>query len=117
MAREILIQHQQRQESYQRSLELASIDAPYQPPATLEAKVAEPSLPERLKLTKLWSIDVASVGNLLVTEDKSGPRWFVLSGWREVVELSPEGTVVARHPLAVPADAGVALPVDQAVQD
>ena len=74
-----------------------------------QAKVAEPSQPNKFKLEKLWSTtDVVLPGNLLVVEvPEEPPVIYVLSGSRDVKSVGPTGEVVDQFNLKLPEQIGV----------
>jgi hypothetical protein len=110
VAQETLRRHAQQRDDYQRNVELAGVDGTTKPTPVLEAKLAEPSEPRKLKLTELWSNSaIEAPGNMLVIGKGQDTRLFVIDGWREVVELSTRGEVAKRYPLDIPPDAAVAV--------
>jgi len=73
------------------------------PGAQLASPVAPPSEPATLKRTRLWSCPLQVPGNILVFRDGAEQsRILVLEAGNKVVELGPDGRLVARTPLKLP---------------
>jgi thiol-disulfide isomerase/thioredoxin len=68
-----------------------------------EAKIADKSQPTAFTLTSLWkNTDLKEPGNLLVVPRADGSsQILVLDGWKNVIELGPDGKVAATHPLEI----------------
>ena len=67
------------------------------------AKIAARSEPNTFKLTPLWKCtDLKLPGSILVVEQADGPpRILVIDAFKSVVEVGPEGKVIADHPLGI----------------
>lgn len=77
-----------------------------------EQVIAPRRQPDRFKLVRAWRAEnIALPGNVLCLDGgaASGPRVFVLDGWRTVVELDDAGRELARHELDLPPDAAVSF--------
>jgi hypothetical protein len=74
------------------------------PPVDMpETKIAAASQPKRLKLLPAWkNTEVKEPGNMLVVASRgSPPRLLVLESFKTVAEISPDGKILARHPLEI----------------
>ncbi len=74
-----------------------------------ETKILPRDEPKSLKLAQRWKADgLKAPGNILVIDtEKESSRVFVMDGPRTVVEIDREGKTVAKHELAIPAEAVV----------
>jgi hypothetical protein len=108
LAAEIRAQHDRDREQYE-ALVARGGPEPGEVIAIPPVAIRQRSEPAKLRLTPLWtSRDISSPGNFLLVDEPSGPaRIFVVEGTRSVVELSPEGTITARHELAIPTEAAI----------
>ncbi len=82
------------------------------PPTDTPANVVEiaaRSEPEHLSLHKVWSSEeIARPGNILATVNDAGQaRILVLDAAKSIVELDPQGKMIARHPLEISTEAAV----------
>jgi hypothetical protein len=108
LAAEIRAQHDRDREQYE-ALVARGGPEPGEvialPPVAIRAR----SEPANLRLTPLWtSRAIPSPGNfLLVKESGPSPTIFVVEGTRNVVEISPDGKIAARHTLTIPAEAAI----------
>ncbi len=102
--------HEKLEREFQRELALASVqkDALVE---ILQTEILPRSQPQQFTVERLWKADhLAEPGNLLLTQNPSGEQhYFVLDGWRTVVEIDLEGNPVARHDLELPEGASVSF--------
>ncbi len=105
LAAEILEQHRQTQVAYARAIENGG---PIEQDATASS-VAPASDPQVLKMKQLWTnTELSAPGNILAVTDPSGAtRYLVHDGWRSVIELNAQGSIVARRVLPLPQMAAV----------
>jgi thiol-disulfide isomerase/thioredoxin len=93
-------------EQYEKQLEqFANPEAAMQQESEIpQADVAPKSEPEKLALAPLWQAEgLSGPGNIVVVPDKSGAaRLLVVSDWKSVAEVGPDGKVVATYPLQLP---------------
>ncbi|MEX2176352.1 MAG: TlpA disulfide reductase family protein [Pirellulaceae bacterium] len=108
LAAEILAQYERDRKQYDELIAQGGPE-PGQVIELPEAVIRRRSEPTTLQLTELWTTtEVKLPGNLLVVEQEQGsPRLYAIEGWRTVVELDPEGKVLARHALELPEQAAV----------
>jgi outer membrane lipoprotein-sorting protein len=105
LATEILEQNRQTRLAYQRALENGGPIE--QDPDVLT--VAPASDPQALQMKQLWTnTELSAPGNILAIDDASGStRFLVYDGWRSVIELNAQGSIVARRILPLPKMAAV----------
>jgi len=73
-----------------------------------QAKLAEPSAPQHLRLVSLWRCDeLKAPGNIVPVGSPKQPRFLVLDGWRSVAELDAAGKMTAHHKIALPEQAAI----------
>lgn len=101
---EALVRHQARMQEYEDQVRVARANAASENELK-EAEIAPRSEPALHALGELWhNGDVAQPGNILVIEgDGSSSRILVIDGMRGIAEISPEGGLLARHELDLPA--------------
>jgi thiol-disulfide isomerase/thioredoxin len=70
----------------------------------VKAEIAPQSEPTALKLTPLWNnTQIKQPGNVLTIENSDGTREILVhDGWRKVVRLDQQGTIVGEHELEIP---------------
>lgn len=107
VAKQTLKQYEDFRKNYLATIEQwAAADVFAAPPGVqLTTVVAPKSEPRALKLGPLWnSKEVKAPGNLLAIDDGGKLRILALDMGNTVVELGPDGRLLATHSLKIPAD-------------
>ena len=91
-----------RRRVYEKQLAAASVQAPTQAADSLPAEIPPATVPKRLKLSKLWGqSELSEPGNIYPhTHADNRVTYFVHDGWKEIVELGSDGSILRRHQVA-----------------